>query len=374
MCIKSYIYFTKCDHVLTSLTPCPTHHKEQESAKGFFGCLFWRSSRKKKNCGKVVPHHLQSETYCQACAVRKDHFRAQGVGHGALKVRKQGFQETFHEENKGAARLALQRAEEHRRLEGKSNHEVVHTETSVWLTDLYHHPETLAQKETYARQAARAPPVSSRHRTESHPKVIDLSPETRIQEHPAGGSRRAEWMPAYGYSQPMIRPAQPAPTHQYPSRYANDAPSLSPAVGHSPHMPRDYRSFAARTQATGRPNLQSEASHLCNPARGRNEQPVSPRQAYMNEEVKSTPREIVHYGLRPYWERNPSRREARKAAMSSWIEKNKKRERDSISVDDDSDVSFVCRTSKAISNQQLARGARRSHRRSAGSGRSGNRH
>ncbi|KAI0450127.1 hypothetical protein F5B21DRAFT_445892 [Xylaria acuta] len=391
MCVKSYLHFTKCSHIETSLTTCPTHHKQQESARGLFGCIFWQSARKKKDCGKVFPHHLESETYCEGCSVRKGHFRAQGVGHGALKARKQGFQEISHEESKEAARLALQKAGKYRRRGGKLNHEILHSQTSVWLTDLYRHPETLARKEAYARGAARAPPVSSRHQTESRPRVLDPSPRARAQGRHAGESRQTEdsreWMPAYGYSQPMARPAQPAPTHQThqcSGRFTNHAPSLPPSVVHSPHMPRDNRSFAARTQATGRPDLRPKTGHIHNTARGRIEQPVTPRQACMNGEVKtraasqakqqpSTPREIVHWGPRPYWERNPSRWETRKAAFSNWIE-TKTGERTSKPVDEDSDISFVCQTSKAISDQQPARSTRRSHRQSTGSGWSGGRH
>ncbi|KAI0858411.1 hypothetical protein F4860DRAFT_317969 [Xylaria cubensis] len=344
MCIKSYIHFTKCDHVHTSITPCPTYHKEQESAKGILGCLFGRNTRKRNNCGKIVPHHLQSGTYCQACTVRNEHFSAQGVGNGALKVRQHGFREISHERNKEAARLALQKAER-RRHEGRSNHEVIHTETSVWLSDLYHHPETLARKESYARQAARAPPVSSHRRTESRPRVVEPSPKTRLQK-----------------SQP-----KPAPKQRHPNPWADYLPE---PVGHSPRMPRDYQSSAARAQAAEFPDPQRKASH--NTARGRNT--VSPRQAYMNEEVEPEDgfqEEQQPRTPRPYWERDTSRWETKKASISSWIEKHKTGERNSRPVDDDSDVSFVCETSRAISNQQAARNARRGHRQSAASGRSG---
>ncbi|KAH8162427.1 hypothetical protein CIB48_g5827 [Xylaria polymorpha] len=331
MCIKTYLHFTKCDHVVTTLTSCPTHHKQQQSTKGLFGCIFGRNLRNKKNCGKVIPHHHQAQTYCQACLVQKDHFTAQGVGHGALKVRKQGFQEIFHEENKEAARIALQKAEKRRRHGEKSNHNIIHTQTSVWLTDLYHHPETLARKEAYAREAARAPPVSSHHRTESRSRAARPSSGKRTQGRHAGERRQTEssreWMPAYGYSQPMIRPTRPAPTYPYSSRSVNRAPSLPPAGGHFPYIPQDNRSFVARAEAAGLPDLRRKTGNTHNTTRSRDEQPAPLRQANGKPEAAqakkhpSTPREIVHYGPRPYWERNPSRWEARKASISSWIER-----------------------------------------------------
>ncbi|KAI1744343.1 hypothetical protein F4680DRAFT_290421 [Xylaria scruposa] len=347
MCIKSYIHYTKCDHVNTSLTSCPTYHKEQESAKGFLGCVFGRNIKKKEHCGKVVPHHLQSGTYCQACTIRHEQFSAQGVGNGALKVRQHGFQEISHGEDKEAARLALQKAAKSRRHGGRPNHDVIYTETSVWLNDLYHHPETLARKESYARQAARAPPVSSHHRTEGRPRVVEPSPRTRLQK-----------------PQPKIKPVQQAPAHPW-------ADYLPEPVGHSPHMPRDYQSFAARARAAEFPDPRRKASH--NTTRGHNDHTVSPRQAYMDGEVESEDEfqaEQQPRTPRPYWERDTSRWETKKASISSWIEKHKTGERDSKPEDDDSDVSFVCQTSRTISNQQAARNVRRKHRQSAASGRS----
>ncbi|KAI0437812.1 hypothetical protein F4803DRAFT_570383 [Xylaria telfairii] len=380
MCIKTYLHFTKCDHVVTTLTTCPTHHKQQQSANVLFGCIFGRDLRNKKNCGKVIPHHHQAQTYCQACVVRKDHFTAQGVGHGALKVRKQGFQEIFHEENKEAARLALQKAEKRRRHGEKLNHKVIHAETSVWLTDLYHHPETLARKEAYAREAARAPPVSSHHRTEARSRIVKPSPGERTQARHAGERRQVEsskeWMPAYGYSQPMIRPTRPAPTHPYSSRSGNHAPSLPPAGSHSPYIPQNNRSFGARAQAAGLPDLRRKTGDTHRTPRSHDEQPA-PRQANVKAETApakqhpGTRREIVHYGPRPYWERNPSRWETRKASISSWIERARAGERDSLSADQGSEISFVCKTSKAISNQKPVKDARRNHRQSTSSGRLG---
>ncbi|KAI0489553.1 hypothetical protein F4859DRAFT_501323 [Xylaria cf. heliscus] len=364
MCVKSYLHFTKCDHVFTSLTTCPTYHKQKESTKGLLRCLFLRSPKKKKeNCGKVVPHHFQNHTYCQSCSIRKDQFTAQGVGHGALKVRRQGSQEIFREENKEAARVALQKAEKYRRHGGKSNHDIIHTETSVWLSDLYYHPETLARKDAYAREAARAPPVSSHHSTESR-----AGAGTRTQGRHPGESRHAESR----IPQPATRPTQVAPTRQYSGRFTNHVPSSPSAVSHSPHTPRDNRPFATRAGALARPELRRTTG---NTGKGPNEQPVSPRQAYADGEVNasqakqepSTPRTIVPSSPRPSWERNPSRWETRKASISSWIERAKAGERTSVPTDSDSDISFVCQTSKAISDQQPPKSARHSRHRSTSS-------
>jgi len=285
MCVQTYLHFSKCDHVSTTLTTCPTFHREQASSKGFLGGLFRRSSSSNKNnktnCGKVVPHHLTNETYCQACSIKKGHLRAHGVGQGALRVRRQETDESFREERKRAAKASLEKSEKRQHLDRggkqqKSNHEVLHVESSVWLHDLYHHPETLARKEAYARQAAAAPPVSSRppksnstsnhsgsssttttrtmgssssHRTqETDSRRKESSRSRRIEEggHDRTRTRRAprdspQWTPSYGSSQPMRRPVQPTPTYQsqYSGRFANDhnARGLPPAVGLLPLPP-----------------------------------------------------------------------------------------------------------------------------------------
>ncbi|KAI3331853.1 hypothetical protein HD806DRAFT_171992 [Xylariaceae sp. AK1471] len=381
MCVKSYQHYSKCDHVFSILTMCPTHHKEQDSAKGFFGSLFRRSVRKKKNCGKVVPSHVTSESYCQACSVKKDHLRAKGVGQGALRVHRQGVEENFRDERKRAAKSSLQKAEKHRYRRKESNHEVIHVQTSVWLHDLYHHPETLAKKEAYARAAAPAPPVSSHTPKGSRPRMIDLSWRGRTQEGCEEETRMTErtrpqvspqWTPAYGGSQPMMRPVRPAPTYQYSSHSAYNGPSLPPAVGVPPLPQRDNRSYMqavpAKPQVTKRPELRHKTGRVYNSKKSRNQPPVPLYQAHLdamatNAKLEAmqamrqanTPAKLSHAPSAGTWAEEPSRWDTGKPTISSWIDRTKER---ATSSDNDSDVSFVCRSARAISNQPRTAGAK----------------
>ncbi|KAI0412813.1 hypothetical protein F5X98DRAFT_308064 [Xylaria grammica] len=374
MCIKTYKYFSRCDHVTTTLTTCPTYHKQQAATGGFFGSLFRRSVKKKKDCGRVVPHHLQNEAYCQACSVKRERFRARELGQGALRVRKQGLQEVFQEERKEAARTALHKAKKQWR---KSNHDVIHVESSVWLANLYDHPETLAKKDAYAREAARAPAVSPPRHTRNQPRVREESPRgskrERHKEKTRKAENRGEWMPAYGNSQPMARPAQPAPTYQYSGRFANNSSSIPPAVGLPPRPRRSSRSSAARaqarTQATERPKLRHKPGHVHNSASIHpkyKQQRAIPSQDRAAAEAALEAR-VVEQHTAPtrehvgHWRTDPSRWETGKATLSNLIEKTK--ERASWPSDDSDGGSFVCKTSRAISDQQAqSTGARRSHR------------
>ncbi|KAI0966969.1 hypothetical protein F4678DRAFT_264115 [Xylaria arbuscula] len=373
MCVNSYQHFTKCDHVSKTLTTCPTYHKQQAAAKGFFGSLFRRSLKKKKDCGKVVPHHLRVESYCQACSVKKGRLRAVEVGQGALKVRRQGFQELFQEERKEAARNALQRSENRRHRTKQSNHEVIHVQSSVWLNDLYHHPETLARREAYAREAALAPPVSRHRARDNAPRAVEkkqTQERRRVKNRDVEG--RSEYMPTYGGSQPMIRPVPPAPTHKYAGRFANNSPGLPPAVGLPPRPRYSDSSFEARAKdAKGYPELRRKPARIDKPSTNphhwsgstysiyRTRAPTAAELQEMIRQEQQHPKpSVVHVEHRR--REVPSRRESKKSALSSFIEKAK--ERTSLG-DDDSDVSFVCQTSRAISDQQpRPTGERRRHR------------
>ncbi|KAI0815650.1 hypothetical protein GGR55DRAFT_355678 [Xylaria sp. FL0064] len=326
MCVNSYQQFTKCCHVLTTMTTCPTYHKQQQSTKGFFGGLF-RQNLKMKNCGKVVPHYLQNEAYCQTCLVKRDCLRAQRVGQGALRVRKQCFQEILREEQKNAARNAMHRMEKkhHQHL-----HDVVHAETSVWLNDLYHNPEKLAKDEAYARKAAPAPPVSS-HRREKSDQSRARSRESPTQELLRIGmikepESRGEWMPSYGGSQPMKKPLPPLPTHRYSGHSSSSGSTDLPlAIGIPPCWHRSDRSFAARAEAAGFPDPRQEPEYIRNERRGR---------APSGE----------HVG---HWRaESPTRFEA---AVSNMFKKVKEK---GPPRGEGSDVSFACETSRRISDEQ----------------------
>ncbi|KAI1351139.1 hypothetical protein F5Y01DRAFT_129687 [Xylaria sp. FL0043] len=314
MCVNSYQQFTKCCHVLTTMTTCPTYHKQQQSTKGFFGGLFRQNLKNMKNCGKVVPHYLENKAFCQTCSVKQDRLRAQRVGQGAMRVRKQCFQEILQEDQKRAARNALYKAVKQRH---QHNHDVIYAETSVWLNDLYHHPEKLAKDEAYARKAALAPPVSS-HRREKSDQSRARAGEARSRGPPAQEllrigmikepERRGEWMPAYGGSQPMKKPLPPAPTHKYSGHSSSrGSTNLPPAIGIPPCLHRGDRSFAARAAAAGFPDMRQEPEY--------------------------------------------------KAGMSNMFKKVKEK---APPRDEGSDVSFMCETSRRISDEHpQSKGERR---------------
>ncbi|KAI1273307.1 hypothetical protein F5Y07DRAFT_257627 [Xylaria sp. FL0933] len=340
MCVNSYQQFTKCCHVLTTMTTCPTYHKQQQSTKGFLGGLFRQNLKNMKNCGKIVPHYLEIKGFCQTCSVKQDRLRAQRVGQGAMRVRKQCFQEILREDQKRAARNALYKAVKQRH---QHNHDVLHAETSVWLNDLYHQPEKLAKDEAYARKAALAPPVSSHRREKSDqsragearsrgPPAQELLRIGMIKEPEP--ERRGEWMPCYGGSQPMKKPLPPAPTHRYSGHSSSSgSTALPPAIGIPPCLQLRDRSFAARAKAAGFPDPRQEPEHIRDERRGR-----------------TPPGE--HVG---HWRaESPTRFEA---AMPNMFKRVKEK---APPRNEGSDVSFMCETSRKISDEQpQSKGERR---------------
>ncbi|KAI2625145.1 hypothetical protein GGS21DRAFT_541074 [Xylaria nigripes] len=383
MCIKAYQQFSKCDHVNTTITKCPTYYREKESSRGFFGCLFRRSSTTKPNCGKVVPHYLANDGYCQACSVKKGYYRAQRVGEGAMKVRKQGYQEIMHEEQKEAARNALRRAEKLRNPKRGVYHDVIGVESTVWLPDLYSNPETLAQKEEYARQPASAPPVSSWTQKEGHIVINNSMERARAgrKEEIIATPMTSTWLPSYGGAEPMRKPAQPASTFKYTGRYAHRTPTLPPAVG-LPSLPPHYERYhvhgpkktqkpetshkADRTHAPEKTTKTTESSRKTDRTHSTKkiQKSESSRRAHnakqeLRKQLQPIPYDLDHDEPDSEYDSDndsldqilkedavpsPSRWDARKAAIANWIEKRGM-------SDKDSDISFVCRTAKAMSDQ-----------------------
>ncbi|KAI8629274.1 hypothetical protein F5Y19DRAFT_95663 [Xylariaceae sp. FL1651] len=386
MCVKSYQQFAKCDHVSTTLTTCPTYHKEQSTAKGFFGSLFRRNIKKKKHCGKVVPYHCQDAVgFCQACTIKTDRLRAWEIGQGALRVQRQAVEESFRDERQKAAKHSLQKSERHRHYGKVSNHNVIHVQSSVWLDDLYYHPETLARKEAYARAAAQAPRVSSRPPQESYP--CTTKPNTRgrtredCKEKPYPAQRRgpqtpSQQMPVFGGSQPLPRPAQPEPTYQYPGRFMHGAPGLPPAVGLPPRSRRDSQ---PSTQATpARPptaKLRHKKGRVYNNTKSHNQPTVPAYQVYLEgmttQAMLRTTREAgmpaksrqissrtIETGTEPrraYWTTQPSH------GISGFFDRINGSPR-KLFADESSDVSFVCESARQISEQSRSSGARRGAR------------
>ncbi|KAJ3579195.1 hypothetical protein NPX13_g1374 [Xylaria arbuscula] len=379
-----------------------------------------------KNCGRVIPSELRIDAFCDSCSVKKQRLRGEEVGKGALRVRKQGFQEIFQEERKEAARNALHKFEKerhHPRNTKTSNHDIIHVESSVWLSDLYYHPETLARKEAYARQAARAPPVSQTRQVRNRKPADDVPPKPpppvassmKIQERhrekkkeEEAHSRRGEYMPSYGTEKPLRRPLPPAAAHERPAT-KNDGrrtpPSLPPAVGPSsrsppssrpeprPHHPqpqrKDERSFIARAKAKGYPDPRthwperyspphpqsknntssppssSKPSSSSSPYRTKNRYDAAMEAAHERNEylharyvnMRRVEDELMYSSLGfanrgpNVWKTTPSHWDTRKAALADIIEKTRER-RDKKGGDADSEISFVCQTSRAISGDK----------------------
>ncbi|KAI0404488.1 hypothetical protein F4802DRAFT_607504 [Xylaria palmicola] len=390
MCVKTYQHFTRCDHVLTTLTTCPTHHKEQESPKGLVGSIFRRSPRKTKDCGRVVPCHLRNESYCQTCSVQRHGLSAKDVGQGALKVRRRDFEDMCHEERKEAARASLQKSEKQRHSGGKLNHDIVGVQGTIWLGELYHRPDVLARHESRARSAAAAPPVSSQPPPGSRqPPGYDAEPGKKTRERHNSEPRHAEgareWMPAYGSSQPMTRPVQPAPAYQHGSQFANGTRAIPPAIGFPPSAPaslRDSRSSGdSRSSATTRhTELRHKTGQVHNIARSsKQSQDKSQSQSqsqsqnqhqhqsqHRYQQPPSPPQTNYTNRLRQHWVEEPSRWEVKKAAIANWIDKTKDRASTQMhgggDDDDDaaSDASFACETSREISKRWSAQSGRSS--------------
>lgn len=379
MCVKLYRNYSTCGHVSSILTTCPTYHKEQASARGCFGSLFMRSTRRKKNCGRVVPDHMYVQGHCQDCSVRKDRLSAHGVGHGALRVHRQGGteeeegEESFRDERKRAAKASLEKGRKKLLKKERSNHEILHVQHSVWLDDLYYHPETLARKEAYARGAASAPPISSRpSKGESHAAYYSGRREVQdgrgVETGMADPERprdTPQWTPSYGTSLPLRRPVPPAPTYRHPDHFPQHGPHLPPAVGFSSPLPfspqRDNPSYMQTTppanhqQPPIHPELRHKTGRVYNSNKIRNTPPPPLYQAHLEAMQTSAwikTRPSPSSSPNPAWSGIRVEKlklpPTRKNSLSSWIDRRDKRE---ATPDDASDISFTCKTAQAVSNQ-----------------------
>lgn len=361
MCVESYQHFTKCDHVVTTLTACPTYQKEQESVKTFLaGNLFRRHSGCNKNCGTVIPHHIKSEAYCQACLMNEYHSKMQVVSQGAAKVRTEQPQELSREERKEAARASLRRSYD-QKGQHRSHHTVLGVESSVWLSGPDHQPETLAKKEVCTREANATPQISSCDQTRGHSREIDTNPRASLQDRRSddarGGSGR---IPTHGNSRPTTRPVRPPPEHQYTNRYGIHFPPLPPAVGRPLRLRQDRPAVANGIRTSGYPELRHRPERIENPTRSVRAQPTRHRQSPINGMapevvVRTDPRPEASRaaypdpaGRRLYREVQTTNRGAGKTALSGWIDRTKKKPMISGAS---SDESFVCIDSMALTEQ-----------------------
>ncbi|RYP38133.1 hypothetical protein DL767_002650 [Monosporascus sp. MG133] len=288
MCIQTVQSYKECSHYNASTAKCPTYHKQQGSARGFFGFLFGKSA-KGKDCGRLVHHYVEStQAFCEKCVVtRSKSLHGRQVGHGAVLIQRPTVDEDFRKDRKRPAK-------ESRTDKRGFKHRVVKSQSSVWLPDVYHMPGKFAQTEAYRRTPAKASPVSplkasgssrakvphktssakqspretdkdKRHKTrEGHLK--DSYDYRRHEDSPGVLSVSASRTPAFGYAPPLAKPMEPAPTHQYRPRYAAHVALLPPAVG-LPPRPLQARRQGSSSQPTASSYSVREAALALTPAR-----------------------------------------------------------------------------------------------------------
>ncbi|KAI1336422.1 hypothetical protein F5Y15DRAFT_206571 [Xylariaceae sp. FL0016] len=387
MCVRTFESFLQCNHVATKLTSCPSYHKQQESAKGFLGSIFKRDVKKMKHCGKLVPHPFETNTYCHKCTVKNERYQARRVGEGAYRVHRPVVEESFRDERQHAAKESLRKSERSRRGKKRHHHEVVSAKPSVWLPDLYDHPETLARKEAYARAAAPAPPVSSRppkssSRTHESPhsshskdtRSTKQAREARLNKSYSHGRHMAapgvlsgspDRTPAFGTSQPLTRPAEPKPAYQYSGRFANNSAGPPPACGLPPAPPRPIQR-GANNHARTRPELRSQETcpRYVAPTPA---PPIPEYQRYLNamSAAANAPGPTHEQKMARLLEKHapngrqldpryryarvepPKAKKTQKGMLSNFLAKQRLSHKASV----DSDLSFVCADARAISNQ-----------------------
>ncbi|KAI1807678.1 hypothetical protein F4811DRAFT_549751 [Daldinia bambusicola] len=146
--------YSECHHVSSSLIHCPTYYKQQSEANSFLGRLFNGNVRRKKDCGRVIPHHGEPVLFCPACSVKNDRLRGNQVGDGALRVR----HPRVRDECPYYSREHRERNENH--TERSYRRPERHAQQGVWIPELYYEPENLARRDPYRRAAGRARPVS----------------------------------------------------------------------------------------------------------------------------------------------------------------------------------------------------------------------
>ncbi|KAI1499635.1 hypothetical protein F5X99DRAFT_270251 [Biscogniauxia marginata] len=391
MCVRSSQHFIRCCHVDTKLAHCPSYHKQQSSGKGLFGFLF--KKRKKEDCGRVIPHYIKVDAFCQACTIKNASLKTRNIGDGAFKVQRSIVEDDFRDARKQTAKESISKTARHDRHGKKHSHEVIIIKPSVWIPDLYHHPQTMGKHEKYAREAAPAPPVSSRPAKSSlRQSSSHNSPEKRkkcttrdghlkrnyaYEGHmaaPGTLSVSADRTPAFGNSEPLRIPAQPVPAYQYRGKFAANAPSLPPACRLPPlplamqkatssKPPRPIResgvagTTGSRTQY---PGLRRKEGRIYNivPAAPtpRAPVPVPEYQVYLNamsfaaEQSPSDTQKLaklMHNSplkARPNSRHQHAKEEPRRSALQNLMGRSST----SKPSDDSSDVSFVCQDAKKL--------------------------
>ncbi|KAI0599330.1 hypothetical protein F4775DRAFT_600154 [Biscogniauxia sp. FL1348] len=392
MCIRSSQHFTRCGHHDTKLAHCPAYYKQRSTGSGLLSCLFQK--KKKQDCGKAVPYYVELESFCQACTPGNSSSRTKDAGYGAFRAQRPTVEDEYRNARKLAAKESY-KAAKHSRPGKKHNHEVISVKPSVWLPDLYHHPETIARSEKYAREPAPAPPVpplpekSSRRKASSHDSARKGAKSTAPKGHSSKNYEynrhsaapeplriNANRTPASGNSKPLSRLADPSPTYHHRGKSAGNTSSLPPAGG-LPQMSSRARPGAAGgkpprpprpsvplhepsdTESTRygekHPKLRHKDGRIYNVAAVRAPKvPVPEYQVYLNamsyvaEKSPSNKQKLARTTPESQLKAQPNPRhrhtkeEPRRSALQTFMG------RSSANKDDGSDASFVCQDSRKL--------------------------
>ncbi|KAI1814752.1 hypothetical protein GGS20DRAFT_585240 [Poronia punctata] len=379
MCIQEHHHFTKCNHITSTIKTCPSYHKQQSWARSWLGCcLCYGGSRKKKrNCGKVVPHHLRNDAYCHDCATRTARVFAQRLGHGPVTVRQEGVEESLRADRKKAARSALEKSEKSRQGRRMPKYDVVHVQSSVWPSDSQETPEFLESKVRQAASASSRPPkhagttVSSRSGRAKDPRSRDS------KKYGTGRrSRSVEMLSIHGDSPPMRELAQPAPVHHHDRHFADRAPSRAPPPPPPPpkssygQNPRSQKDQPSPNDPKHR-ELRHKTGRVYNSNKSRNPPRKPEYQEYLDAMRADAARQVArqaeltaeraaraqHTASTRDHSRSSERKE-RRPPKAGWIDRAKEKVKIS---DADSDVSFACQDALAISGKSRSKnsGSRR---------------
>ncbi|KAI1327549.1 hypothetical protein F5Y16DRAFT_193272 [Xylariaceae sp. FL0255] len=315
MCIRICKTFQQCGHFSSKVDRCPTYYHNKSLAKGFFGSIFFRKYANQKDCGRVFPTHVQLD-YCQKCSVKREQLKVEVLGKGAMRV-------------------------QHQDLDSRQG--------SVWLCDLYRNPDKMAGRDAYYRPAAPAPPVSSRP---------GLNSQNRIQptERTVGADRKPSRSRLERAPQTLAKPrAPPQPAYHTTGRSKVTARNDPP----SDDLPAFHRS-------NSHPQLRRVKGQVYNSSKSRNPQSVPAYQHGLDaiafarlQELKQSrvpparpaPRPVMH-----------GQSQVPTSALSRFVSMTKDIPKGPF-FDNDSDVSFVCHSSRQISEQGAATKSTRRPRR-----------
>ncbi|KAI5920797.1 hypothetical protein F4810DRAFT_681322 [Camillea tinctor] len=401
MCIRSSQRFSRCGHRDTKLAHCPQFYKQQSSTSGLMSCLFQK--KKKQDCGKAIQYYVELESFCRTCALNKSLLKTENFGGGTFRVQRPTIEDELRNMRKLAAKESYKTAK-HDQQSKKYNHEVISVKPSVWLPDLYHHPDTIARGKKYARETPPAPPASSppqnsawrigspRSSTRMEAKNITRDGHfnkacghSRHTTAPGTLSINADHTPVSGKPASFRAPVEPALTHLYQGKLSHKTSSLPPAGGLPPvrglarqeaiggkplRLPRSDPPYEPNSTERVRPRekqpeLRHKNDRIYNIAAVRPPKaPVPEYQVYLNamnyvaakspsdkpQPVKPTNKSRLK--TQPNLHHQYAKEEPRRSALQTfmgWSSANKPY------GDDGSDASFVCQDSRKLMEPKARR-------------------